>query len=512
LLPANGIEGGKLANNAVTKIGGASSTTGVVVFPTADYNGQYFYDSLNGDLYLYDGNAWQPITITAGEIIFAGTFSANPAYNSGAGKIITLTSAGTALGLTVNSALPAAVSANSRFYFVVSEGGTPTAGDAPRVALAPPDIVLSDGTAWTHVDVSSTVVAANASNVTTTAISGLTGSNVQDMLSSLNSVKANRAGDTFTGNIILDATSIVYDTGSFNTTVSAATASAARTITFPNQSGNVLVSGNTSIVDGDISASAGIAYSKLATLTSGNIIVGNASNTAASVAMSGDVTITNTGVTAINSGVIVDADVNTSAGIAFSKLASLTSGSILVGNSSNTATAVAVSGDITITNTGVTAIGSGVIVDGDISPTAEIAVSKLANGSARQLLQTDAAGTGVEWATNISIPGTLDVIGETTLKEIKETVYSLTGTSIDPANGTIQHKAISTNTTFTENLVSGQSVALRLEVTGSITVTWPTITWVSGTGNTVPTLTSKNMLVFWKIASTLYGAWVGSYV
>ena len=41
----------------------------------------------------------------------------------------------------------------------------------------------------------------------------------------------------------------------------------------------------------------------------------------------------------------------------------------------------------------------------------EIPVSKLQDGSARQLLQTDAAGTGVEWASNIDIPGTLDVTG-----------------------------------------------------------------------------------------------------
>lgn len=44
----------------------------------------------------------------------------------------------------------------------------------------------------------------------------------------------------------------------------------------------------------------------------------------------------------------------------------------------------------------------------------ELPVSKLQDGSARQLLQTDAAGTGVEWASNIDIPGTLDVTGITT--------------------------------------------------------------------------------------------------
>lgn len=58
-----------------------------------------------------------------------------------------------------------------------------------------------------------------------------------------------------------------------------------------------------------------------------------------------------------------------------------------------------------------TMIAEGTIVDGDISAAAEIAVSKLADGAARQLLQTDTAGTGVEWTSNVDIPGTLDVTG-----------------------------------------------------------------------------------------------------
>lgn len=42
---------------------------------------------------------------------------------------------------------------------------------------------------------------------------------------------------------------------------------------------------------------------------------------------------------------------------------------------------------------------------------AEIPVDRLADGAARQLLQTDAAGTGVEWTSNVDVPGTLDVTG-----------------------------------------------------------------------------------------------------
>jgi hypothetical protein len=54
------------------------------------------------------------------------------------------------------------------------------------------------------------------------------------------------------------------------------------------------------------------------------------------------------------------------------------------------------------------------LVNADIASNAEIAVSKLADGAARQLLQTAANGTDVEWASNIDIPGTLDVTGAAT--------------------------------------------------------------------------------------------------
>ena len=67
----------------------------------------------------------------------------------------------------------------------------------------------------------------------------------------------------------------------------------------------------------------------------------------------------------------------------------------------------------------------GTIANADISSTAEIAVSKLANGTARQLLQTDAAGTGVEFTSNVDIPGTLDVTGAVTLDSTLQVVGNI---------------------------------------------------------------------------------------
>lgn len=74
-------------------------------------------------------------------------------------------------------------------------------------------------------------------------------------------------------------------------------------------------------------------------------------------ALTGDVAASGPGSVAatIQAGVIVDSMVSASAAIAFSKLAALTSAHILVGSAGNVPTDVAVSGDISLSNAGVTA-------------------------------------------------------------------------------------------------------------------------------------------------------------
>jgi hypothetical protein len=102
--------------------------------------------------------------------------------------------------------------------------------------------------------------------------------------------------------------------------------------------------------------------------------------------------------------------------------------------------------------------------------------------------------------------------GTANVANISETVYALTGTALDPANGGIQTKTLAANTTFTDSLSSGESLVLQLEAGASYTVTWPTMQWVTSSGNVAPTLTAKDTLVFWKVSTTLYGAYTGSYV
>lgn len=136
-------------------------------------------------------------------------------------------------------------------------------------------------------------------------------------------------------------------------------------------------------------------------LAEANIFVGNASGVAAAVAVTGDVTISNAGVTAIGSGVIVNADVSGSAAIAYSKLAALPSAQVLVGSAGNVATAVAVTGDVTVSNTGVTAIASGVVAVADMSAPVMLEATgtltqanlQAMNGAPVTLIAAGAAGT-----------------------------------------------------------------------------------------------------------------------
>ncbi len=78
--------------------------------------------------------------------------------------------------------------------------------------------------------------------------------------------------------------------------------------------------------------------------------------------------------------------------VALTKLANLTSANLIVGNGSNIPTAVAMSGDITMTNAGVTAIGAGVIVNADVNASAAIARTKLASGTASYIVANDGSG------------------------------------------------------------------------------------------------------------------------
>jgi len=305
LIASDSITAAKLADQSTTKFGGAAGSDNVTIFPSGDFQGQFFYDETTQDLYIFTGSAFVPITVLSGNLVNAG------AYNANTNQMSSVTSAGSAVGFAVGNALPAPAVTNLNHYVVVDTSGTGS-GAAPAVALAPPDMLLSQGvgTEYSLIDVSNAIAGQTASNISLIATGDITATNVQTGITELDQEKLPKAGGTMTGNLNLGtSTNVVFEGSSaddYETTLTVTNPTADRTISLPNVTGTVVTTGDT-----------------------------------------GSVTST----------MILDGTIN----------------------------------------------------NGDINANAEIAVSKLANGTARQLLQTDSGGSGVEFTSNVNIPGTLDV-------------------------------------------------------------------------------------------------------
>ena len=297
LIANDAVTGGKLADGSSVRFAGAPDTNGVVDFGTADFNGQFLYDAFNENLYLYDGNAFKSIDIVSGEIVFAGT------YDASTNLVASVTAKGTAIGLTVGQALIAPASSNLNHYLTVSVSGTGS-GNAPAEALAPPDFLLSTGTSWQVLDLSTALAATAANNVSFSPTGNVAATNVQAAIEELDTEKASTAGPTFTGtttfsgNVTLGtASSLVFEGSTaddYETTFAITDPTADRTITFPDASGTLVTTGDTGSVTNAMLAGS-IALTKLANLTAGQLIVGNSSNVPTGVALSGDATISNTG-------------------------------------------------------------------------------------------------------------------------------------------------------------------------------------------------------------------------
>jgi len=61
------------------------------------------------------------------------------------------------------------------------------------------------------------------------------------------------------------------------------------------------------------------------------------------------------------------------------------------------------------------------------------------------------------------------------------------------------------------SFASGQSMTLMVDDGSAYTITWPSVTWKTDSGNP-PTLntTGFTAIVLWKVSTTLYGARVGN--
>jgi hypothetical protein len=282
------ITGLKLANYSTAKVGEA--------LPTADYIGQIFLNPLDKAFFMWDGNVWQPIGISAGSVIFAGT------YNATTNRIATVTTEGTAIGLSVGNPLPTASNLNESYYVVVSTGGTGTS-PAPAVSLAPPDLILSNGSNWVEIDVSSTYVAQTASNVGFTPAANLGSTNVQAALEEVSSECRN--ADNITSGTLL-ATRGGTGTGSYT-------------------KGDLLA------------ASSGTALSKLAVGTNGQVLRAN-SSTATGLEWGTDFVGTVTSVT--GSGAISVTNGTTTPAISVTAASTSTAGVVQLSDSISTSSSV----------------------------------------------------------------------------------------------------------------------------------------------------------------------------
>lgn len=220
-------------------------------------------------------------------------------------------------------------------------------------------------------------------------------------------------------------------------------------------------------------------------------------------ALTGDVTASaNSNTTAIAAGVIVNADVNASAAIALSKLATQADNTVVanlsggvavptalalstfvaaidstsIASSGNTLVREALTGDVTAgTNSNVTAIAAGVIVNADVNASAAIDLSKLATQAANTIVANATGSTAVPTAVALddnellARQGTanlaaLEVSTGTAVANIQEGSTS-TGLGAQDRDEMIRWLESTANVTVFEREFQGNLAALGAEFT-----------------------------------------------
>lgn len=264
--------------------------------------------------------------------------------------------------------------------------------------------------------------------------------------------------------------------------------------TFTSTGGTVTITGNsaTDTINFDIAA---------LTLASANIFVGNASNIATAVSVTGDISITNTGVTAISSGVIVNADINASAAIDATKIAdgSVTSAEFQFINTLSSNAQTQIDSKAPLASPALTGVPT--------SPTAS------QGNNSTQIATTAYVDTGLATKASLASNNTLSGINNVT-GQLHFTTATLTDAANISWNLTGAQNAVVTlggNRTLDNptNIKSGANYVLKViqDGTGSRTLAFGNL--YKFPGGAVPTLTptanAVDILTFWSDGTNLYG-------
>lgn len=197
-----------------------------------------------------------------------------------------------------------------------------------------------------------------------------------------------KAGGTVTGELLIGASGSFVFEGStdntFETTITVVDPTADRTITFPNITGTVITTGDSgtvtstmiadgAIVNADINASAAIADSKLDTIATADKVSLSALNIDGATDIGG-------ALADVDLFIVDDGAGGTNRKAAASRITDYAFGKV--------------SGDITITSSGVSAIAAGIIVDADVNASAAIAGTKISPDFGAQNVVTTGNITG----------------------------------------------------------------------------------------------------------------------
>ena len=185
-----------------------------------------------------------------------------------------------------------------------------------------------------------------------------------------------------------------------------------------------------------------------ASVTPGKVFQENDAITVSSLNQLGSPTVDVQGAVgslSISSTTILKTHIQSSAAINFSKMEDVDGGKIIVGNSSNVPTAVAMSGDATISDTGAVTVSSSATVTDNAITLAKLedgtqgdilyygadgAPARLGFGTDGQFLKTQGTGANPVWATNIPAFAQAMLTGT-------QDVYNHSSYSVDPVEGAV---------------------------------------------------------------------------